>query len=241
MTKLIGIAQAGNYFSEEYAFIEFKRHALLRRVYMEYGRRFVERGMIDERDDVLMLVPEEVLARHSITEKGLYKPVVEERRKEHAYYLSLAPGSDDLPLFFGDPSQAGEMLRREPMISVLVAVPETTPEAVGADLVGAAGSAGVVEGIARVIPDETHWDEIQPGDILVTPMTSAVWTPLFGLIKAVVCDSGGSLAHPVIVSREYGIPCVAGCLFGTQKINTGDKIRVDGNLCRVYILERAGT
>jgi phosphoenolpyruvate synthase/pyruvate phosphate dikinase len=83
---------------------------------------------------------------------------------------------------------------------------------------------------------EKEWDKIQPGDILVTPMTSAVWTPLFGLIKGAVTDSGGALTHPVIVSREYGIPCVAGTLFATMRIKTGDRIRVDGNLGRVYKL-----
>jgi pyruvate,water dikinase len=64
----------------------------------------------------------------------------------------------------------------------------------------------------------------------------APWTPLFSTIKAVVTDTGGILHHAVIVSREYAIPCVAGAIDATKKIKTGDKIKVDGNLCRVYVL-----
>jgi pyruvate,water dikinase len=41
----------------------------------------------------------------------------------------------------------------------------------------------------------------------------------------------------VIMAREYGIPCVAGCFEGTAKIKTGQRIRVDGNLGVVYILK----
>lgn len=44
------------------------------------------------------------------------------------------------------------------------------------------------------------------------------------------------MSHPVIVAREYGIPCVAGCLAGTRKIETGNRVRIDGNLGVVYTL-----
>ncbi|MBW1800803.1 MAG: hypothetical protein JRJ85_08735 [Deltaproteobacteria bacterium] len=38
--------------------------------------------------------------------------------------------------------------------------------------------------------------------------------------------------------REYGIPCVAGCLEATQKIKTGQKVKIDGNLGVVYIQDK---
>jgi len=46
------------------------------------------------------------------------------------------------------------------------------------------------------------------------------------------------LSHPVIMSREYGIPCVAGTLEATKKIKTGQRIRVDGYQGVVYILDK---
>jgi phosphoenolpyruvate synthase/pyruvate phosphate dikinase len=50
-----------------------------------------------------------------------------------------------------------------------------------------------------------------------------------------VCDTGGSLTHAAIVSREYGIPCVVGTAIATQVIKTGDRIRVDGRAGTVQV------
>lgn len=75
-----------------------------------------------------------------------------------------------------------------------------------------------------------------PGEILVTVATAPIWAPLFGIAKAVVTDSGGTMAHAVIVGREYGIPVVAATVEGTTKIKTGQRITVDGDNCCIYIL-----
>ena len=65
---------------------------------------------------------------------------------------------------------------------------------------------------------------------------SASWTAAFSMINGLITDGGGALSHPVIMAREYGIPCVAGCVEGTQKIQTGQTVKVDGDLGVVYIL-----
>jgi len=110
-------------------------------------------------------------------------------------------------------------------------------EELKADLYGAAAAPGIAEGTARVIMSADRLAEIEPGEILVAPGTSAAWSVCFNIIKALVTDGGGALSHPVIMAREYGIPCVSGCLEGTGRIKTGDRIRVDGNLGVVYILK----
>ena len=78
---------------------------------------------------------------------------------------------------------------------------------------------------------------LQPGEILVAPGTSAPWTVAFSVIKALVTDGGGALSHPVIMAREFGIPCVSGCGDATQKVKTGQKIRVDGDRGVVFFLD----
>jgi phosphoenolpyruvate synthase/pyruvate phosphate dikinase len=110
-------------------------------------------------------------------------------------------------------------------------------EELKADLYGAAAAPGCVEGVARVIMSADQLSEIKTGEILVAPGTSAAWTVAFSIIKGLVTDGGGALSHPVIMAREYGIPCVAGCFEGTAKIKTGQRIRVDGNLGVVYIVK----
>ena len=95
---------------------------------------------------------------------------------------------------------------------------------------------GVVEGLARVITTVTDLHTVQPGEILVCGGTTTEWTPAFGIILACVCDTGGSLTHAAIVSREYGIPCVVGTAVATTMIKTGDRVRVDGRAGTVQVL-----
>jgi len=103
-------------------------------------------------------------------------------------------------------------------------------------LAGSPVSAGTVEGRARVILKlgEAKMDK---GDILVTLYTDPGWTPLFPLAAGLVTEVGGLMTHGAVVAREYGIPAVVGVDNATRKIRDGQKIRVDGTLGFVEILE----
>ncbi|HJN93664.1 MAG TPA: PEP-utilizing enzyme, partial [Dehalococcoidia bacterium] len=101
---------------------------------------------------------------------------------------------------------------------------------------GNACSAGEITGTAKVVLSLDESDKLEPGDIMVCPMTMPPWTPLFGIVGAVVADAGGVLSHCAIVAREYGIPCVAGTRTGTQAIKDGMTIRVDGTAGTVEII-----
>ncbi len=107
---------------------------------------------------------------------------------------------------------------------------------VAGQITGIAGSPGVVEGIARVVLTEEHFDEVKAGDILVCQMTNPAWVVLFTKISGLVTDAGGTVSHPAVLSREFGIPAVVGSSVATQQINTGDRIRVNGNTGVVEIL-----
>lgn len=104
------------------------------------------------------------------------------------------------------------------------------------DLTGMAASPGTVEGLARVIRSPDQLNEIQDGEILVTPVTAPSWAPVFGKIKATVTDIGGMMSHAAIVCREYGLPAVTGTGSGSSRIKTGDRLKVDGNTGKVTIL-----
>ena len=75
---------------------------------------------------------------------------------------------------------------------------------------GVGGSAGVVEGFARVVATPAEFDQIQHGDIMICRMTNPGWIVSFSKISGLVTDTGGVLSHPAVVSREFGIPCVVG-------------------------------
>ena len=104
-------------------------------------------------------------------------------------------------------------------------------------LTGMAASPGIVEGRARLVFGPDDIDAVQDGDILVAPITAPSWAPVFPKIKACVTDIGGMMSHAAIVCREYGVPAVTGTGFGTNRIATGQRIRVDGSAGTVTVLE----
>jgi pyruvate,water dikinase len=107
----------------------------------------------------------------------------------------------------------------------------------GSRLTGAAASPGVVEGPARIVIDVDEIADVRDGDVLVCPITSPAWAPIFPKIRAVVTDIGGVMSHAAIVCREYGLPAVVGTGRATAEIKTGQQIQVDGSTGVVTILD----
>ena len=81
-----------------------------------------------------------------------------------------------------------------------------------------------------------EFDDVRDGDILVCQMTNPAWVVLFTKIAGLVTDTGGTTSHPAVLAREFGIPAVIGTSVATQRIVTGDRVRVDGGAGRVEIL-----
>lgn len=235
--KLMRFAQASNFWIEDHAvYGDYYCYYLARRAALALGKSYANRGIFDDPEDIFFLHHNEVVfpslqVRHIVPD---LRPLVKSRKEE---WEALAKAEH--PIFIGDISQLQELLVKDPMLAIGAAMPIAKPEEVGADVVGATGAPGVVEGMARVILSFDDLGQLQPGEILVTPFTAVPWTPSFTIIKGLVTDIGGNACHSTIVAREFGIPAVTGTQIGTQKIKTGDRIRVDGNLLRVYILERA--
>lgn len=88
-------------------------------------------------------------------------------------------------------------------------------------------SRGVAEGRARVLFEPSELGKVQPGEILVTPMTTPDFVLVAKRIAGLVTDQGGALCHAAILAREYRIPCIVGCQSATQTIRNGQRIRLD--------------
>src|SRR5581483_76643 len=101
---------------------------------------------------------------------------------------------------------------------------------------GLGASAGVVEGIARHVQSPDEFNQVQKGEILVCKMTNPAWVVVFTKIGGLVTDAGGALSHPAVVSREFGIPAVVGTGIATERIKTGQRVRVNGAAGIVEIL-----
>ncbi|WP_435318699.1 PEP/pyruvate-binding domain-containing protein [Haloarchaeobius sp. TZWSO28] len=104
-------------------------------------------------------------------------------------------------------------------------------------LEGTPVSRGVVEGVARVIRDPTK-ETLRHGEILITEFCDPGMTPLFLNAAGLVTEVGGRMTHGSLVAREYGIPAVVSVPSATARIQTGERIRVDGTHGTVEVLDR---
>ncbi len=132
-------------------------------------------------------------------------------------------------LFHGDRPDMSSYPRRDAVEIIQVEAGETVQ--------GVPGCPGTYQGIARVVLDSHDPTALDPGDILIAPITDPSWTPLFVPAGGVVVDVGAPLSHAIIVSRELGIPCVVSATDATKRIPDGATIEVDGNTGVVTIIE----
>ncbi len=81
--------------------------------------------------------------------------------------------------------------------------------------------------------------ELDSGEnaIAVVPYTDAGWAPLLLGATAIIAEVGGQLSHGAIIAREYKIPAVMNISEATTRLRDGQKVRVDGYLGTVELLE----
>lgn len=209
--------------------------ALLRYAVLELGRRLADRKQIERRDDVFFFELEE--ARKVLRTTDDLRSFVERRKGERAW-VEAHPG----PVSYGKnpgPPPSVKALPPEARFLmegllwavnlVFAADHAGHKQTSGKNLHGIAASPGRYIGPARIIMNESEFDKIQPGDVLVCPITSPVWSVLFPSVGALVTDTGGILSHPAIIAREYCVPAVVSTTNGTTVLRDGQKITVDGS------------
>ncbi|MBI2929382.1 MAG: hypothetical protein HYY24_27265 [Verrucomicrobia bacterium] len=89
-------------------------------------------------------------------------------------------------------------------------------------------SPGQATGHAQVVLNPRETGKLGNDYILVCPSTDPGWTPLFIRARGLIVERGGLLSHGAIVARDFGIPAVV-CPQATRLINSGDRLRLDGN------------
>ena len=213
---------------------------LLRLAMLEAGRRAADRGLIGERDQMLDATVEEAIATLNGDGPGAEELAARgERRRE----LSAAGA----PRHLGPPAPEPPPLDGLPpaLSRVMAAVGLTIDgilgqldEAAGDDsvVIGIPGNAGVYEGVARLIDQIDDLLDLEDGEIMVTKSTGEAFNSMLHLVGGIVTDHGSYACHAAIMAREIGFPAVVGTVNATQRIATGDRIRVDGSKGNVTIL-----
>lgn len=204
---------------------------LIRRALVEVGHRLVGRGQLRHPGDVAFLKVDEV--RSGLHDETLDLSDRAARRRAERAWVAAHPGPaylgdepSDMPDVRGLPA-AGRRIN-EAMIWFFGQEysPPVPTRAGGID--GIPGSPGRYTGPVRIVTSEAEFDRVRPGDVLVCPITTPVWSVLFGQVGAVVTDGGGTLSHAAIVAREHGIPAVLATGDGTSRLSNGQVVTVDG-------------
>ncbi|MBM2849099.1 MAG: PEP-utilizing protein mobile region [Anaerolineales bacterium] len=235
----LGLARTVFPYVENHNFyVEHWHHTVFWNKMREFGRLLVKHGFFKEVDDMFYLHRFEV--QQAIYDligawgsggeaRGpkYWPPIVAKRKVLFEKLKKWAP-----PPALGEPPE----VVTEPFTIMLWGITTDSiqtwlkPKEEGAkELKGFAGSPGVVEGPARVITSVEELVNVQPGEILVCPITTPSWAPIFNRIKATVTDIGGMMSHAAIVCREYGLPAVVGTGYGTKTFKNGQMLRVDGS------------
>jgi pyruvate,water dikinase len=192
-------------------------YPLIRQMLRELGHRLTERQILASPDDVYWLTEEEVRSAAGQLDAGLPTESLKDR----------------IPRRMAEVQAARQVSPPRALPSIGIRAPGRKPGArrdrPGEVIKGAACSPGRVTGPARVLHGPQDFGQMTPGDVLVAPITTPAWTPLFAMASAVVTDIGGPLSHGSIVAREYAIPAVLGTGTATARIRSGQAVTVDGS------------
>ena len=214
------LARKYNYIREEVAFLFGYTWSILRPMAHELGVRLEASGSLLEPNDLYFLRSEEIQEAINARSNGVSRPelaelATERRELREARKRHHPPGT--LPT---EASQIDGIAFKETQILNLDD---------SSLLKGFPVSSGTVTARASVINNASEFDKMEPGTILVSPLTTPAWTQLFSHAVGLVTDVGSILAHGSIVAREYGIPAVLGVGNGTKRIQHGQVIAIDGD------------
>ena len=178
--------------------------------------------------ELIRLSPDEISSAldHKITKRKLHEIVRSTSRKEILRVLMARAGSSyDL---IENPEDISELKKMIPRANE------------GESQVqGQTGNKGSARGSVKVVMNLEEFHKFEPGDVLVTTMTTPDFVILMQQSSAIVTDIGGVLSHAAIMSRELGKPCVIGTKVATQVLKDGDMVEVDADQGTVRVLERA--
>ncbi len=219
---------------------DFWRLGLLRRAVLEAGRRLVQAGLLERADHAVDLTQAEIVA---LLRKG-EGPTAAETAAHAAWRASASV--HDAPAVLGPPPAPppgadwlpapAARIQRAMMAYVAAMSTESSRESDAVVVRGLGASPGRYTGTARLVLDASDFARVRAGDVLVAWITTPTYNVILPLLGALVTDRGGLLSHPAIVSREFGIPAVVGCLTATRRIRDGARVEVDGERGTVTVL-----
>ncbi len=215
---------------DHHFYIDQGTNARVRLVLIAIGQKLVQTRILSDPEDVMYLKYNELRSVMAGGYVGDVPQLISERRDERETAYGVRPRD-----WVGTATESAVAFPYWRLWGFPEKLDRKPPEA-DSVIEGLAASAGVVEGMARVVLSPDEFDQVTKGEVVVCRMTSPAWVVLFTRISGLVTDAGGVASHPAVVSREFGIPAVVGTSDATRRIKTGDRVRVNGATGRVDIL-----
>ncbi len=208
-------ATVKNEISEIYA----RLLAHLRWTFLEIEAAGLARSIFEETGDIFYLEFAEVQQWIRSGESVSFKDTIRERREQ----LTADRDRTIPPVVYGNllpNSQKSAIAPTTSATNIIQGIP---------------ASIGRVEGFVKIC--RTASTDLGENAIVVVPYTDAGWAPLLLGATAIISEVGGQLSHGAIVAREYKIPAVMNIAEATTRLRDGQKVRVDGYLGTVELLE----
>jgi pyruvate, water dikinase len=197
--------------------------AYLRWTFIAIEKNWIQAEILSTTGDIFLLEYDEIrrlIEDGDIELRQQLPQIIQQRRSQYKQNQALA----SLPyIIYGNP-KTFSMLQIAPVSS-------------GRRLQGIAASPGLTEGRVKILKTLEPTVEIDRQTILVVPYTDSGWTTILSRAGGIIAEVGGSLSHGAIVAREYGIPAVMDIHHATQLLKDGQRVRIDGQLGAVDILE----
>jgi pyruvate,water dikinase len=204
---------------------------LVRRALLEAGRRLHAAAHVHDVAHVVELFPDE-LDRVLRGADGPSADELAERAAERDLIEAMPP-----PRLLGEPEAPPPL---DALPTAMARVTAAIMANLGADVTppptddGRSTVSGVgighttYSGRACVVRDlMLAFDQLEPGDVLVAPITGPSMNSLLPVIGALVVEEGGPLCHAAIVAREFGLSAVIGAHGATTRIPHGARVEVD--------------
>ena len=203
---------------ENLRFERTRLFGMIRRLFLEAGRRLHAIGRLDDARDIFYVEFGEILAFSDGTATSTdLRSLAALRKKEFGQYREGPVPANRFetrgPVYYAQTYRSNE--------------PSGALEAGGEERKGLGCCPGVARGVARVVRDPKQ-ARLTSGCILVADHTDPGWIMLFPSASGLLVERGSLLSHSAIVARELGIPAVISIPGLLDWLRDGDEVELDG-------------
>ena len=201
------------YLKEDHSFyIDQASSSILSLAIKKLGKIMNEKNLIDKEDDIFYLKMNELNLFREEEISIDFKNEIFLRKEERNKYINLTP-----PKYLGTiNTNQSESMSINTLEKIKV-------------FKGVSAALGKSIGPAKIVKAFEDSEKLKEGDIMVCISTNPSWTPLFGIVSAIISENGGTLSHTAVVAREYNIPTILEVENATELISDNDLIEVDAD------------